>query len=250
MLLRSLNRFRMARTTDLISLFFPSVRRDTANGRLRRLFDAGYLDVRVADRTDDNLYSLGPRGRDWIREQGATVGFRPRGQIAHHLAIVQAWTELAAWSSSFSDLDLRLFRPDWELRPHLTGVSPLVPDALVELQFRPANQDARLLRLAVEVDLGTERTAILRDKIAKYRAVLATPGGLLGWTSFGLAVVLGDYSPRHQSSIARILDESWGNDWIGWPKARGFRAAIPQVLALLETPLATPPNDHPLRKGS
>ncbi len=95
-MLTALARLRIARTAEIAALCFPGVRKDTVAARLRVLFDAGYLEVTAADRTSPNVYSLGPRGRDLVREAGEQVLPVPRGGLAHHLGIVQTWVGLAA----------------------------------------------------------------------------------------------------------------------------------------------------------
>ncbi len=93
--LDALARFRLARTSDLVCFAFPNTRRDTVACRLRRLFDAGFLDVRSGDRSEENRYVLGPAGRAWVQAHGGQPLRAPRGGVAHHLSIVRAWVDLA-----------------------------------------------------------------------------------------------------------------------------------------------------------
>jgi hypothetical protein len=189
-LLRALARFQMARTSDLIRLCFPGVRRDTVNARMRRLYDAGLLDVRMTDRAEDNVYSLGPEGRRLTSVTG-----RIPQVSAHHLAIVHFWTELAL-AAHEQALDLKSFVPDWELRRTSTGV---VPDAIVEL-----GDD----QLALEVDLGTESLVTLANKIRAYRDnFLALPEGL------GLVVV----HKGRADKINELLRREWNSWWRLYP---------------------------------
>ena len=117
----------------------------------------------------------------------------------------------------------------------------MVPDAMCELRYQPSGEAARVLRLAFEIDLGSERTSVLRDKLIKYRSAVTSPGGLFGWTQLALALILGNSSARRKRSIAQLVDDCWGSHWIAWPESRGFSAAIPQVLALLDAPLTDSP---------
>jgi hypothetical protein len=74
-LLCAVGRFRLVTSADLAVLFFPGRHRDVCADRLRRLFDAGFLEVRAAERAVQNQYSLGPAGRKWIADQ---VGWHRR----------------------------------------------------------------------------------------------------------------------------------------------------------------------------
>ena len=134
-LLRGLARFRIARTGDLLALFFARVRRDTAMARLRRLLDGGYLAVKVSGLTDENIYSLGPAGQAWADHHGLPHDPPPQGIPEHHLAVVRVWTRLAAALHGHSRIRLLSFAADWELRRHLAGTAPFaVADARVQIQ--------------------------------------------------------------------------------------------------------------------
>src|SRR5207249_9420572 len=141
--------------------------RDTAAERLRRLYDGGLLDVRSAERSEENLYSLGPKGREWLKERGIATGAMPRGGLKHHLGIVEAWVGLAGAAHASQSFSLELFRPDWEIREHPEGrEARLVPDALVQLGLGDGGPGA--FRFALEVDRGTERPPELRKKVQLY----------------------------------------------------------------------------------
>lgn len=200
-LLRALARFQMARTSDLIRLVFPGVRRDTVNARLRRLYDAGLLEVRMTDRAEDNVYSLGPEGR---RLQNVTGRIPQVG--AHHLAIVHFWTELAV-AAQKQNLRLVSFAPDWELRRTSSGV---VPDAIVEL-----GDD----QFALEVDLGTESLVTLANKVKAYRdSMLTLPDEI------GLVVV----HKGRGDKINELLRREWNSWWRLYP----IELPLPTPLAL------------------
>jgi DNA-binding transcriptional ArsR family regulator len=214
-LLRALGRFRVARTSQLAALFFAGVRRDTAAERLRRLYDAGLLDVRSAERSEENLYSLGPKGREWLKERGIATGAMPRGGLKHHLGIVEAWVELAGAAHASQSFSLELFRPDWEIREHLEGRDArLVPDALVQLG--PGDGGLGGLRFALEVDRGTERPPELRIKVQLYEALRTGPGGIYGWRELGLVVAIDGAGKRRQEAVEEILQQEWGSWWLLW----------------------------------
>ena len=241
-LLRALARFRLARTSDLVALAFADVRRDTAGKRLRRLFDAGYLDVVPQRRTDENVYTLGPQGKRWIEASGGRVSLRPAGGLEHHLAIVSAWVELAVAAHENPTLQLASLRPDWEVRQvaWANGAS-VVPDALVELRVVTGGQSA-CLRLALEVDLGTEPSGVLRDKLRRYRDLLDQDDGLFGWRDFGFAIVLGDAGTRRRSAIERLLERHWPGWWVLWTDEEGLRRALESLVSAVAPPLTHSPS--------
>src|SRR5262245_14878816 len=84
-LMPALGRFRIARTSDLVTIAFDGIRRDTAAARLRRLYDAGFLEVVQAERTSENIYALGPLGRRRLTDRGLPTGHAPSGGHQHHL---------------------------------------------------------------------------------------------------------------------------------------------------------------------
>ncbi len=192
-LLKALARFRIARTSDLLRLAFYDVRADTAARRLRRLFDAKYLDVQSGDRSLENVYALGPEGRAFARGLNLSALTRPRGQIDHHLATVRSWVNL----TRIADTSLEVFRPDWEIRAY----SPhdfLIPDALVQLR-----RDDRTLRFALEVDMGTESMRTLKAKVDHY----SQRTDFFGWKDFGVCFVLGGHGRGRFNVIKKMLEE-------------------------------------------
>src|SRR5206468_1649539 len=108
--LLALARFRLARTSQLYRYAFANIRQDTAAARLRRLFDSRHVAVVRSSPLAENVYRLGPVGREVVRAQGVRVGAAPRGAIEHHLGIVESWTRLAAEP----DVELARCLPDWE----------------------------------------------------------------------------------------------------------------------------------------
>jgi hypothetical protein len=198
--LRAVARFRLCQTGDILTLFFGGIRRDTALRRLRRLHDAGFLEARVLALHEENAFALGPAGRRFAEGEELTAGPAPKGGEEHHLAIVRAWSGIAAAISSRADLRLNRFVPDWELRRERAGTDPrLVPDALMELGLGGV-----ISRWALEVDLGNERTAVLRRKLLAYSAESAVT-----CESVGLAVVLSGAGARRRALVATLVQEHW-----------------------------------------
>lgn len=160
-LLRALARLRVARTSAVVQLCLGGIRRDTAARRLRRLFDAGFLAVRTAAATQESLYMLGPKGRQFVTGEGEAEPGVPLGSLEHHLAIVDTWVSVA--TLELPGVGLQLARADWELRTEFGGGLAIIPDLFVVLDTPPGP-----VALAIEVDLGTEPLKVLRAKVENY----------------------------------------------------------------------------------
>lgn len=224
-LLRSLARFRIARTSDLLALFFPRVRRDTAMARLRRLLDSGFVDVQVPGLTADNVYSLGSAGQAFADRHGLPHDPPPQGNPEHHLAVVRVWTRLAATLHGRPDLHLAGFVPDWDLRRRLTGTAPpVVADAWVQIQ--PGGSNRATHAFSLEVDLGTERAGELERKLTAYQP---TDGG-----QGGLVVVLVGAGVQRRRVVSGLLERSWP----GWGVVCGMEEWPEALLHRLGGPLA------------
>jgi len=237
LVLRALSRFRIARTGDLATLAFAGVRRETVNRRLRRLFDGGFLETHVGDRSEENVYSLGPAGKSWLANHGVAVGPRPRGSDAHHLAIVRAWVELAAAVHAVSNLELALVRPDWEIRERVPEAL-LVPDAVVELRLAAADAAPVCIRFALEVDCGTERPATLAAKLERYATLLGESEGLFGWRDFGLLVRLDAGGRRREANVGALLESTWPGWSVLWTDEDALRVVRSAVQAACVPALA------------
>ncbi len=241
-LLRALARFRLARTSDLAVLCFPGVRRDTVAARLRRLFDAGYLDTRVSQRTEENLYVLGPEGRTWLRRAGETPRRAPNGGVDHHLAIVRTWVDIAAAVHRTPGASLNVVRPDWEIHEALGGARlPLLPDALLELGVDAGGQRIDV-RVALELDRGTERGTHLPRKLRLYESVRASGTGLLGWQEFGLALVLEGAGKKRRATVEDMLQRTWGGWSVLWSLNDGPEQPLRELLAAVRAPLTESPS--------
>jgi len=199
-LLRSLGRMPAARSGDLLALFFQGVRKDTGMSRLRRLLDGGFLDVRVGGLSEQNVYSLGPLGRDWADDQGLEHALPPQGDPSHHLALVHAWAGLANALHRQESLRLIRFSPDWELRRELAGsLASVIPDARVEIGALGA-ASPKQARLALEVDLGHERRGALLRKLSGYESDEGQ-----GPSGGGLVVLLVGAGPKRRESVEKLV---------------------------------------------
>jgi hypothetical protein len=242
-LLRALARFRLARTNDLTALFFPGVRRDTASARLRKLHDAGFIGARLSSLSEQNTYQLGPAGRAWADEHGVAAGPPPAPPAAHHLAIVRLWAKLAVALAADQTRLLRRFEADWELRARLAGSgAPVLPDAAIEIGGRERGA-ALVIRIALEVDLSTERPGVLRRKVANYEVSRCFAGG----GPVVLAVVLIGARARRTTSVSALLQANWSGrsqvlEEFEWPMAL--------LRQLREDPLASSPHGHGIDVGA
>jgi len=244
-LLKMLRRFRVARSSDLSAIVFRGIRRDTAAQRLRRLFDAGYLDVRVGDRAEENMYSLGPIGRRWNEDRGRPCGRVPRDR-EHHLAIVRTWVALAVAMHDVPGWNLELFRPEWELAKGRKHHLPVVPDAMVQLRCDSRGSGSGRIRICLEVDRGTESRRTLAAKISTYEHTRSDGDGLFGWIDYGLAFVLATSGRRHRAAVSELLERHWNGWWLVWDQETGPREALSDLPLAPEQPLS----DSPYGKGS
>lgn len=234
--LHALDRFRLARTSDLVRYAFPQIRPDTAAVRIRRLFDSRHLAVLPPRRGEENVYHLGPAGKQHLAGRGIEAGRVPRGGIEHHLAIVHAWVAIAA----IEDIQLERCLPDWELRGAFSvGELHVVPDMFVLAQL---GND--LQAIAVEVDCGTESQSVLHRKLEVYRSLWGRPPGLFGWERFGL--VLACLAPSRRAFLANTVKKAWVVPHVLWVAAENPSSALRKLFEELKTPLGT----SPCSKGS
>lgn len=229
-LLLALNRFRLARTSQLIRYAFDGVRRDTAAVRLRRLFDSKHLAILRTGPMAENLYRLGPAGRHALEERGVQPGAVPRGGLEHHLAVVESWVALAS-----SGLELARCLADWELRERL-GVGELatIPDLFALVRLGQGT-----VPLAFEVDCGTESVGALRSKVERYAALWGRSPGLFDWERFGLAFVL--HRPARRAAVDAALRNVWVIPHAVIGATVPLSSALGPLLQQLEAPLSASP---------
>lgn len=234
--LLALARFRLARTSQLYRYAFAGIRRDTAAARLRRLFDSRHVSVARFGPLAENLYRLGPFGRQALQAEGVRLGPAPRGAIEHHLGIVEIWTRLAAEP----ELEIARCLPDWELREEL-GLAEVavIPDLFALLRLRD-----QLVPVAIEVDCGTENASVLRSKVERYAALWGRSPGLFGWERFALVVVL--HAPQRRAIAAAVLKKVWVLPHAITSVHEPLYSALLPLLAQLQPPLG----DSPCRQGS
>lgn len=239
--LRALAKLRLCRSSDLHRLLFTGVRADTMAKRLRKLFDAGFLDVHAENLAAETVYSLGHRGIDWVTADGMLSAALPRKPWEHHLAIVRIWTEMASLAHVSPGWQLKAFTPEWRLRAiACRSGGPLVPDGVADLVV-PSPAGPRAVRFALEVDLGGEAVRVLRKKLRLYTAELLSGSGMLG-SDFGLAVAVGGAGEGRVATIQRLLESIWPGRWNCWLLESGCQAATRQLVESAAAPLTSYPN--------
>jgi hypothetical protein len=240
--LRLVARFRAVETVPLLSLAFPGIRPDTATARLRRLFDGGYLDVRVGDLARPNIYALGPLGRSWAKSEGIDVRPVPRGDLTHHLGIVRVWAELALWAHQTPHIELLRVQADWELRADEPSSLGLIPDLLAHFEY-----EDREVCLAVEVDSGCEPLDMLEGKLSRYREAWTAGGDDSGDQLVALVVLQG--SPRRRQRLSDLLNH-YCPETGALLAAESLSGDLAASLAKMLPPLAASPDEAPCGKGS
>jgi hypothetical protein len=234
--LLALARFRLARTSDLVTYAFAGTRPDTAARRLRRLFDSRHLGILPPRIGSESVYRLGPAGKNVVAGQGLQIGRIPRGGVDHHLAIVQTWVALAA----IGGLAIERCLPDWELREQFASAElRVIPDLFVIVRV-----SERLHAVAVEVDCGTESLPALNRKLDAYRSLWGQPPGLFGYEQFGLAAVT--FASERRQALALALKNAWAIPHVLWSGSDDPRSALCKLFGELQDPLT----DSPYHKGS
>ena len=235
-LLRALGRFRLARSSDVGRLFFPGRHRDVLAARLRRLYDAHYLETHVLDRAAENVYSLGREGQAWLRARGVAVGAVPRPPWHHHLGIVWLWSKTAAAVNGVEGLRLIRFVPDWDAREQggATGLE-VVPDAVVDVA---AVGDGRrvAVRVLAELDRGTESVEVLRRKLHALAARPGAPGSVPSTRDLVLVVMLDEAGRRREGKMRDLLASEWPQRARLWTDETDLVAELQQLLGIAATP--------------
>jgi len=230
-LFAALGRFGIAHSSDLGRLLFPGRHRDVLAARLRRLYDSSFLEAHVLDRAAENVYSLGPRGRAWLHGRGGTVRGVPRPPWYHHLGIVSLWSGIAAATHQVEGLRLARFLPDWEIRECGSAAGlEIVPDALIELVGYVDGQP-RPVRLAVELDRGTESLEVLRRKV---RTIAGR--SFMDWPAFDLIVLLDAAGQSREQKIRELLAREYPRQSRIWTPQSSLPSELRHLAGLAEPP--------------
>ncbi|MFA5127819.1 MAG: replication-relaxation family protein [Patescibacteria group bacterium] len=157
-------------TSQAARALFPS--EDRARRRLRRLFDAGFINVAVTGANSPNLVSLTKRGlrlaestRPDLEGRLRLAGPIQMSTLTHRLMVVDARLYAAAlgekrgsplvrWANAGGALAAEIGLADWHIEP----------DGLAEF----ATPEGAVF-VAVEADCGTEPVkSVIGDKLARY----------------------------------------------------------------------------------
>lgn len=234
-ILKVLARFRLAPTSALVAVAFPRASRQAAQHRLRALFDAGFVDVRVGNMAGSNIYALTTRGRTLLVDRGVRVGRTPQGVPPHHLDVVRAWVGIA---QATRELGWKLqFMPEWETRR--TVRSPVVPDGLAEFTIPCPGGEPHRLQLALEVDRSTESPQTFRTKLGRY--------GLLGSgadADLVLGLALHGASEKRVAALTRLLKETWPGHAALWTDRDGPHAALEELGQAVAANCCSGCNEH------
>lgn len=141
---------------------FPSL--DRARRRIRLLFDAGYLDVRLTTSTAPNLLSLTRQGLDLLLEERPELAGRVRlpgalrlSEVERHLAHVDARLFAAAWGAAVGMPLRRWITREEDVHQGFTWPDGLDPDAVAEFDTRPQRFVALEVAVTPEARRGLER---------------------------------------------------------------------------------------------
>jgi hypothetical protein len=175
-------RFTLASTRHLTALFFT--KKNTANKRLRALFNAGLLRAHlVLGSTSPTIYTLSPLGlKLLVGQMGVDRALIrvPRtldvADLHHRVAIVDVRVAFVLATRETDDLRLVRFLVGGEVFGQMKNKgAQIVPDALILL-----SRAVRPEVYALEADLGTEPLSVWRRKVETYGRMMFTDVALLG----------------------------------------------------------------------
>jgi len=156
-------------------------------------------------------FSLTPRGMEWTaekagcdeRELRAVAGIR-RTNLAAASMRNRFWVSAALACRQNPGVRIGIFRPEWEIRQMKPEAVNVVPDALVSFITTDGTVE-RERAWIVEMDAGTQRSAVWRAKAGNYAALrdAGRPYGLAAWRL--LAIVP---SARRALSVAVAITAS------------------------------------------
>jgi hypothetical protein len=153
-------------------------------------------------------FSLTPRGLEWTaeragcdeRELRAVVGIR-RTNLAASSMRNRFWVSAALACRQNTGIRIGIFRPEWEIRQMKSAAVDVVPDALVSFIATEGTIE-RERAWIVEMDAGTQRSAVWRAKASHY-AALRDAGRLYGLAAWRLLAVVP--SARRALSAAVVV---------------------------------------------
>ncbi len=191
LLLQALRKMRFLTTSQIARLFFNGSSW-SANKRLRKLFNAGFIKVWVISLSQENIYSITRKGFTVINadlDPNETQKY-PRGldrNLDHLLAINHVRITLALGLPEIG-AEISWWWSDWDLRAR--AKVRVVPDALFSIQWAGKREQI----YSLELDHRTESQRAFLIKILRYNSVRQRGNSLYGITEFLLLVV--GYDPK------------------------------------------------------
>jgi len=228
-ILRAVNRFRYLTAAQLNRVLWPENTRDAnsyAQKRLKKLVSGQYLQVvtglsRPATGTAPHVHTLAWRGRKALLDEGETVPsyYRPSEVdesvrnplfMPHTLAVVDVLVAVERLTQEVPEVRVQKLLLDRDLRrlrlqvtvPRASGYERdrrvgVVPDALFSLSIGGTTEDSYFL---LEMDRGTERQQVWRDKVAPLTLwVASASSSTLLTTPYVTAMVVTTTERRRES---------------------------------------------------
>jgi hypothetical protein len=192
MIFIALQKMKLLRTQDLTRLYFGSSSR--TNKRLRKLCREGYIKCKTQLPSSDYLYSLGPKGEEYLVEHYDDYNVHTKEgrtfNVNHLIALNSIRISLALAADKQSDWKLIFFRPEWELKCERDPtLLTLIPDAIFQLQLSD-NGESKKRTFVLEVDLGSEAPSYLvKTKLKKYFEIKNMQVPFYGFTDFKLLII-------------------------------------------------------------
>lgn len=197
-LLEALSKMRFLETGQLARLGFDGSRW-AATKRLRKLLDGGLVRVWVRSLSEENVYSLAPRGAGILERDVEVSAPVPRGLDGHldHLLAINQVRIAMALGLPEGDGELAWWRSDWELD---RGRSRVVPDALFGVRWE---EGERVFALEIENESRSPRKFL--RKVLGYSAMRHR--GLFGLSDVEILVVAKDvrWGDRYREAVGSVL---------------------------------------------
>ena len=201
-------RFGLATTVHLARLYF-SDNSDTANKRLRSLFNAGYLCRHLPFGNNHQLiYTLTQKGKNLLASRFKDVTGLQRipktldvADLEHRLVIVDIRVSLVLLSRQEKSFRLLRFLSGKELLSQVRNAEVgFVPDAIIITEYQGKQYLA-----ALEVDQGTEPMSVWLEKSRMYGHAFVLDTPLMGIKNWQVLVVAP--STERLRSIKTKLDK-------------------------------------------
>jgi len=265
MVLRAVNRFRYLTAAQLNRVLWPDNTRDAnryAQRRLATLAQHQYIQVldnlpKPGNGTAPKVHALAWRGRKALLDEGETVPsyYRPKEVdesvgnpyfMPHTLAVVDVLVAVERLTQEVPEVRVQKLLLERDLRrlrvqvtvPRASGYERdrrvgVIPDALFSLSIGGTTEDSHFL---LELDRGTERQQVWRDKVAALTLWVASPTSKPLLTTDYVTVMVVTTTERRRESL-----RAWTAAELD---ARGLADEYSSMYAITNSsPVDTPPVD-------